>query len=167
MDELLDVVDEKDRVISQQKRSLVKAQKLNHRISHVWVFCEEKLLICKRPRTIESHPNQWTSTAGGHVNTNETYAQAATRESLEELGLNLNLKRAFNLRFECLDSSLRFIDLWYAYVEDISSLIFDSKEICDNKLISFEELERWIGKSPQVFNPELLSLYERWKKVMK
>lgn len=92
-EELLPVVNEKDEVQGVRKRGDIHAQGLLHRAVHVLVFNSEgRLYLQRRSANKDTHPGKWTTSASGHVDPEEDYAEAATRELEEELGLNLPLE---------------------------------------------------------------------------
>ena len=92
-DEVFDVVNADDYVISQATRAEVHAQGLLHRAVHVFVFNSRgELLLQKRSRFKDEFPLQWTSSASGHLDAGETYADAAVRELQEELGMTAELE---------------------------------------------------------------------------
>jgi isopentenyl-diphosphate Delta-isomerase len=87
-DELFDVVDAEDRVIRQERRSIVHAQGLTHRAVHIFVFNSRgQLLVQRRSATKDEFPLTYTSSASGHVAAGETYEACAPRELQEEIGL--------------------------------------------------------------------------------
>ena len=91
--ELLPVVDRRDRQVSLAPRSQVHAQGLLHRSVHILVFTPYgHLWLQRRSPAKDTHPGKWTSSASGHVDPDESYDQAARRELQEELGLELELE---------------------------------------------------------------------------
>lgn len=88
-EELLVVVDENDKVINYQSRSLVHQQKLLHRTISVSVYNNKgQVLLQKRSAKKDSNPGKWANAAGGHVVKGQEYDQAAKQEVFEELGIN-------------------------------------------------------------------------------
>lgn len=87
-DELLDVVDEFDRVIAQEKRGVIHARRLRHRAVHILVFnAAGQVFLQRRAKTKDTFPDRWDSSCSGHVDTGENYLESAVRELGEELGL--------------------------------------------------------------------------------
>ena len=92
-EELLPVVDENDVVQEVRQRGEIHSLGLLHRAVHVLVFDGQgRLYLQRRSANKDTHPGKWTTSASGHVDPDEDYAGAATRELAEELGLNLALK---------------------------------------------------------------------------
>ncbi len=86
-DELFDVVDLDDRVISQAPRREVHARKLLHRAIHVLVHDPNgHLFLQRRSMSKDTFPGCWDSSCSGHVDAGEDYLVAARRELGEELG---------------------------------------------------------------------------------
>jgi len=86
-DELFDVVDHADRVISQAPRHKVHARKLLHRAVHVMVHDRNgRLFLQRRSLSKDTFPGCWDSSCSGHVDAGEDYPIAARRELGEELG---------------------------------------------------------------------------------
>ena len=86
-EEIFDVVNERDEVVSSAPRSEVHARNLLHRAVHVLVFNERgELFLQKRSRRKDCFPGVWDSSASGHVDRGESYDACAVREVQEELG---------------------------------------------------------------------------------
>ena len=78
-----------DRVIRQERRSVVHAQGLLHRAVHIFVFNSRgQLLVQRRSASKDEFPLTYTSSASGHVGAGETYDACAPRELTEEIGLD-------------------------------------------------------------------------------
>jgi isopentenyl-diphosphate delta-isomerase len=92
-DELLPVVDRHDVVQGVRPREEIHRKGLLHRAVHVLVFdTEGRLYLQRRSALKDTHPGKWTTSASGHVDPDEGYRQAASRELEEELGLSLTLE---------------------------------------------------------------------------
>ncbi len=92
--ELFAVVDENDRVTGSAPRAQVHGNNLRHRAVHLFIFNRVgELLLQKRSRLKDRHPNVWDSSAAGHVGAGEEYDATAARELQEELGVGAQLTR--------------------------------------------------------------------------
>ncbi len=87
-DELLDVVNDDDVVISQEMRSVVHQLGLQHRGIHIFLVTSEgQLLVQQRGRHQEAFPLALDCSVSEHVKAGENYQQAAHRGLAEELGI--------------------------------------------------------------------------------
>lgn len=91
MRELVDVVDSEDSLTGRTV-TLDEAHKeyLPHRIAAVLVFTPDNKLLMQVAR---ERRNVFDHTVGGHVSSNEDYEAAARREMIEEIGLDVSVKK--------------------------------------------------------------------------
>lgn len=91
-DELLDAVDENDVVIGTQWRNDVHANdRHNFRVINVFVINGEgKLWIPRRAPTKRLFPNGLDMSVGGHVEAGEGYEATFRRETMEEIGVDID-----------------------------------------------------------------------------
>ncbi|MFI6643322.1 NUDIX hydrolase [Streptomyces sp. NPDC050504] len=88
-DEILDVVDENDRVVRQAPRGEVYAKGLRHRSAFVLVRdAEGRFFVHRRTATKLVFPSLYDMFVGGVVGAGESYDDAALREAEEELGVS-------------------------------------------------------------------------------
>jgi 8-oxo-dGTP pyrophosphatase MutT (NUDIX family) len=85
--ELVDAIDSNNHVTGSLPRSESYAKKISHRIVHVMLVDGSKIYLVRRAMTVRYLPGFYCSSAGGHVLSGETSAQAAEREAFEEIGL--------------------------------------------------------------------------------
>ncbi|MDD5580626.1 MAG: NUDIX domain-containing protein [Methylobacter sp.] len=97
--ELLNVVDEYDRVIDIRPRHVIHASGLRHRAVHILVFNDlGQLFLQKRSMKKDLHGGLWDTSAAGHVDAGENYESCAIREAKEELGIDVaNIEPLFKL----------------------------------------------------------------------
>ncbi|MGR3932564.1 NUDIX domain-containing protein [Streptomyces sp. BRA346] len=87
-DELLDIVDEQDRVISQARRGDATALRLRHRCAFILVRdAEGRVFVHRRTDRKLVFPSLYDMFVGGVVAAGESYDEAALREAEEELGV--------------------------------------------------------------------------------
>lgn len=90
-EDIFDVVNERDEVIGQERRSIVHKKGLRHRAVHILIFNEKgELFLQKRSMSKDVSPGCWDSSCCGHVDSGESYETAVWRELIEELGLKLS-----------------------------------------------------------------------------
>lgn len=101
-EEIVDVVDENDRVIGQATRSQMRRDHLLHRV--VAVLCrnrEGQIYLHRRTATKDLFPSLYDMFVAGTVEAGETYEDAAIRELEEELGITgVELEPLFHHRYE-------------------------------------------------------------------
>ena len=87
-DELLDIVDDDDRVTGQALRTVVHRRGLQHRGIHLFLVTPEgKLLVQQRGRLRGTAPGALDCSVSEHVKAGESYREAAVRGLAEELGV--------------------------------------------------------------------------------
>jgi hypothetical protein len=87
--ELVDVVDEDDRVIDTVTRREIRARNLLHRCTYVLLRnAAGQILVHRRTDTKDVHPGAYDVFAGGVCAAGESYDDCARREAAEELGVD-------------------------------------------------------------------------------
>ncbi|MFD8785831.1 NUDIX hydrolase [Kitasatospora sp. NPDC059599] len=88
-EELIDVVDEHDRVVGTALRAEVYRRGLTHRCVFILVHDPAgRIFVHRRTDTKLFAPGAYDMFVGGVVGSGETYAEAAVREAEEELGVH-------------------------------------------------------------------------------
>lgn len=90
MNELLDIVNEQDQVISQKYRSEIYEQQLScFRVINAFIINQQKhVWIPRRTKHKKLFPLCLDASVGGHVMAGENYQQAFERELKEELNID-------------------------------------------------------------------------------
>lgn len=101
-EELVDVVDENDRVIGRATRAQMRRDHLLHRV--VAILCRNrdgKIYLHRRTATKDLFPSLYDMFVAGTVEAGERYEDAAIRELEEELGITgVELEPLFHHRYE-------------------------------------------------------------------
>jgi 16S rRNA (adenine1518-N6/adenine1519-N6)-dimethyltransferase len=165
--EMFDVVDEADEVIGRESRGTVHARNLRHRAIHIFV-CNGRgeLFLQKRSPWKDKHPGKWDSSAAGHLDAGETYAEAARRELTEELGLPAGAVQAKALdeigRLEASEATgWEFIRL-YRTVSD-GPFHWPAAEIEWGGFFPPAIIEDWLATRPGDFAPGFLKCWALWR----
>ncbi|MER5476512.1 NUDIX domain-containing protein [Streptomyces sp. NPDC002734] len=88
-EEILDVVDEHDRVVGRRPRGEVYARGMRHRCVFVEARdAEGRVFVHRRTATKLVYPSLYDMFVGGVVGAGESYEVAALREAEEELGVS-------------------------------------------------------------------------------
>ncbi len=162
-DELLDVVDEHDRVIGPEKRGLIHARRLRHRAVHVLVFnAQGQLFLQRRAPTKDTFPDRWDSSCSGHVDTGEDYLQSAVRELGEELGLPGVKPESLELLFKldcCEQTGQEFVHVYR--IRHDGPFVLHPTEISRGEFFEAMEITRQISENADDFAPAFALLWSR------
>lgn len=112
-----------------------------HQGVDVWIInSENKILIQKRSAQKRLEPNVWAMT-GGSVIKDETSLEALKRETLEELGIKLDIKNA--IKIHCYKTDNVWLDEYIVNQDiDLSKIIMQKEEVSDVKFATFDEIEK-------------------------
>ncbi|NJN79937.1 MAG: NUDIX domain-containing protein [Anaerolineales bacterium] len=162
-EELLDLVNEDDVVIGKETRRKIHELGLWHRGVHVFLFTSDgKMLIQKRSADRASSPFMLDCSVSEHVQSGETYVQAAIRGMKEEMGVeNIELKKLakFRMNYGINDNEISEL---YEGIVDPNQVKFDREEIESISYLSVDELKKLIKDSESKFCywfTQLLTLY--------
>lgn len=86
--EILDIINIDDQVIGQDTKENIYLKRHMHRIVHIFVKDNsERQLLQLRGAQSSYLPLHWSTAVGGHVQSGESYEDAARREMMEEIGI--------------------------------------------------------------------------------
>ncbi|QXE37640.1 NUDIX domain-containing protein [Streptomyces sp. GMY02] len=160
-DEILDIVDEDDRVVGRAPRGEIYAKGLLHRCVFVFVRdAEDRVFVHRRTAEKLAFPSLYDMFVGGVVGSGESYDEAALREAEEELGVSgLGTPvPLFPFRYDAEDGSFRES----AYVYEVrcpQPVNPQAEEIAWHAFLPEVELERRLDEWAWV--PDGLAAYER------
>lgn len=150
--EWLDIVDSRDEVIGKASRDEVHRAGYLHRSTHIVLSASDgQIFVQLRSRHKDSNAGLWDTSAAGHVDSGESYAQCAVRELKEELGIALSeseLLPAGRLEPE-QRNGFEFTRV-FRVVSD-QALVLQKSEIEDGRWLSPLELDHWIRQRPEQF----------------
>lgn len=159
--EIFDVVDAEDRVTGQLSRYEVHRQKLLHRAVHIFVFNERgDLFLQRRSRWKDMHPLRWDSSAAGHVNAGDTYADTAPREIEEELGVSAAVEEIAKIAPSAA-TGWEHVRLYRAQHEGPFQL--NPAELDGGGFFTLEQIDRWTAARPQDFATGFLECWRVYR----
>ncbi|MFB6550030.1 NUDIX hydrolase [Streptomyces sp. NPDC056405] len=161
-DEILDIVDETDRVTGQARRGDAYAQGLRHRC--VFVLARDpdgRVFVHRRTATKLVFPSLYDMFVGGVVGAGESYDDAALREAEEELGVP-GLPRPEHLfKFLYDDGAGR---TWWSAVYEVrceGPVAPQVEEVAWHGFLTEAEVERRLGEGEWEWVPDGLDAYAR------
>ncbi|MFJ3511866.1 NUDIX hydrolase [Streptomyces luteogriseus] len=161
-DEILDIVDENDRVVGQCPRGEVYARGLRHRCVFIRARdAEGRIFVHRRTPTKLVFPSLHDMFVGGVVGAGESYDEAALREAEEELGVSGLPQPSHLFTFLYDDGSGR---TWWSAVYEVRCALPvrpQAEEVAWYDFLSEAEIERRLTGWEWV--PDGLAAYERLK----
>jgi isopentenyl-diphosphate delta-isomerase type 1 len=158
--EILEVVDAEDKPIAAAARSEIHQKGLLHRAVHVFVFNSAgEIYLQRRSASKDRFPDLLDSSAAGHVNPGEPYADAARRELLEELGVQCDLVEALRVpACELMDNE--HVVLYTATTDATPTP--DPEEIQWGGFVGQQELTRLMTQMADDFVPGFIYLWQEY-----
>jgi 8-oxo-dGTP pyrophosphatase MutT (NUDIX family) len=143
-DELLDIIDEDNRVVGQASKSTVHRQGLRHRVGAVLLRRKDGKYLIPTASSIKAEAGRLYHSAAGHVLSGEPYADCAKRELLEETGIEAtNLEYLGTYWFErdypTRKERERFEVYGSVYLDGLGPVKLNEEQV-DEKWLSLEEL---------------------------
>ncbi|OGO61482.1 MAG: hypothetical protein A2032_06970 [Chloroflexi bacterium RBG_19FT_COMBO_49_13] len=141
-DELLDIIDDNDIVITQDMRTGVHLRGLQHRGVHVFLVTPEgKLLVQRRSKYCQTFPLALDCTISEHVKSGESYQKAAIRGMAEEMGIcGVRIAKLVKFKMVYGPNDIE-ISILYEGSVDPTLVRFDPLEVEGIAYYSLDELE--------------------------
>lgn len=166
LDELFDVVDERDRVIGQAARREVHARGLRHRAVHVFVVNRAgEVFLHQRSLTKDTFPGLWNSSCAGHVGAGDDYDETVLRELEEELGCGVGAprlqktpERLFKIEARP-ETGEEFV--WVYRAEAEGPFALNPAEIQRGAWFARAAIDEWVARAPQEFAASFVFLWPR------
>ncbi|MFI9821944.1 NUDIX hydrolase [Streptomyces sp. NPDC052013] len=159
-DEILDIVDENDRVTGQAPRGEAYARGLRHRCVFVWVRdAAGRVFVHRRTPGKLVFPSLYDMFVGGVVGAGESYDEAALREAEEELGVSGLPAPRYLFKFLYDDGAGR---TWWSAVYEVRCDLPvrpQAEEVAWHDFLDEAELRRRLAEWEWV--PDGLAAYER------
>ncbi|MET9071873.1 NUDIX domain-containing protein [Streptomyces sp. NPDC004232] len=159
-DEILDIVDEDDRVVGQYPRGEAYARGLRHRCAFIEVRdAAGRLFVHRRTATKLVFPSLYDLFVGGVVGAGESYDEAALREAEEELGVSGLPRPEFLFKFLYDDGAG---NSWWSAVYEVRCELPvrpQAEEVEWHGFLPDEEVERRLTEWEWV--PDGRAAYER------
>ena len=161
MTEYFDKVDQNDHVIGKISREQAHKFNLLHRAVHIFIKGQNgKWLLQKRSSKKDLDPLLLTTSCSGHVDSGETYLDAAVRECKEELGLTISSKDLTEILrcSPCKETGMEFVRVYL--IEKIFKKITPSPNEIDEVVhFELEELVRKTETEKAKFSGSFLHIF--------
>ncbi|MGW4908337.1 NUDIX hydrolase [Streptomyces sp. NPDC004270] len=159
-DEILDIVDEHDRVIGQAPRGEAYARGLRHRCAFVLARdAADRVFVHRRTATKLVFPSLYDMFVGGVVGAGESYDDAALREAEEELGVSGLTRPTYLFKFRYDDGAGHS---WWSAVYEVRCELPvrpQVEEVAWHDFLTEEELASRLGEWEWV--PDGLAAWEK------
>ncbi|MCX7619554.1 MAG: NUDIX domain-containing protein [Acidimicrobiales bacterium] len=144
-DELVEVIDDEDVVVSVVTRLRMRAENLRHRTVFVVVFDRRGCLLThQRAAWKDVWPSYWDIAFGGVLAVGETYEHAARRELAEEAGIESGELEFLGMgTYE--DDSVREIGAVFRTVSE-GPFEFTDGEVVATEWVPYESIGRWLQR---------------------
>jgi len=163
-DEIVIIVDDRNRVVGEKPRAVMRRLNLPHRAAYILVFDRRgRLFVHRRTRTKDVFPGYYDVAAGGVVQKGETYRQSAERELAEELGIRgVALIRLFDFFFD--EETCRVWGRVYRCQYD-AKMTLQKEEVESGRFMEIAEILK--SAEPLPITPDSLQLLQRYVETEK
>jgi isopentenyldiphosphate isomerase len=160
-DELIDVVDDEDRVVGRRTRAEVRRHNLPHRSVYILVFNGAgELFVHRRTDTKDVYPGYHDVAIGGVVGAGESYADAAARELREELGIPGDaIEPLFSIRYRDVATAVN--GMVFRCVHD-GPFVLQASEIVSGEFLPTAVVEERMGR--ERFCPDGRAVLARYRR---
>ncbi|MBD3239209.1 MAG: NUDIX hydrolase YfcD [Chitinivibrionales bacterium] len=157
-DEQVTVVDSRNRVTGSAPRWKMRAERLPHRATYVYVFDSAgRLFVQRRTMTKDVYPGYLDLAAGGVVLADEDYHTAALRELAEELGVTgVDIERLFDFVYVTEENHVfgeAFRCVWDG------PMVLQAEEVASGRFWPIDEI--LAARVREQFTPDSLYALER------
>jgi isopentenyl-diphosphate delta-isomerase type 1 len=162
--EWLEVVDENDVVTGLERRGVIHARGLMHRSAQVMLFnSASQVFLQKRSDSKDEFPGLWDSSAAGHVNPGEDYADCARRELAEELGITAPVALEPLFRIRATEATgWEHCSVFRCFYDGPLSL--QDEEVDDGRWLSAAEMDRLVADTGTPLTPAVRRIWRRLAK---
>ena len=165
MDEIIDIVDEHNRIVGSAYRSQCHGNPLlSHQAVHVLVLNpSNEIFLQKRSMRKEIQPGKWDTSVGGHLQCGEDYESAAYREMEEELGIQgLAVTRLYRYRYSnCIETE--YIQTFMACCP--GKIVPNPEEISEGRYWKPDAVEEKLGSG--IFTPNFEMEWNRFQAFLR
>lgn len=158
-DELVDVVDENNNIISKELKSVAHKDGKRHRVSAVLLQREDGKYLIPTASKLKVEAGKLYHSAAGHVASGESYHESAIRELSEEAGVQIDdleflgsfwFEKTYSTRIE----KERFEVYKAKYIPEMGKIKLNDEQV-DEKWLSKDELKSIYIQQPDTVSDPL------------
>jgi isopentenyl-diphosphate delta-isomerase len=166
MSRRIQIVNENDQPIGSATREEAWSKGLYHRSVHIIIQDEKRnILLQKRSSQKTLYPSKLTNAATGHVDEGETFEESASRELVEEIGINIPLEHLGKFAFHHQDNDRiinHFNGVFLGKISRTTPLKLSPNEVSGTKWFTRNELAESIASHPERFTPIAVEVIRRF-----
>jgi isopentenyl-diphosphate Delta-isomerase len=165
-DELLDVVDEDNRVMRQAPRREVHVNGDLHRSIHLFLVNDRReILLQKRSQWKPDWPGCWDSSVSGHVTAGQTYDETVFREAEEEIDYRCSDPAPVLLIEGSELTGREWVQLYVEKPSKRPRLRPDPAEVSELRWWGWDELVEALVREPDSFARAFRTLFFMWRQT--
>ena len=157
--ELVDVVDDNDRVLKAIDRSSATKSDILRTTGIFIINGKNEILLQFRSQKGRRYPLHWDCSAGGHVDSGEDYVTCANRELFEEIGIKTDLVFLGKEYIELGDGRKHFITFFKGKLS--GDFMIDPEEVSKIEFFSTNKILKMIDNKEK-FHPECLFALKKY-----
>lgn len=160
------VVNENDNVIDYKERKLIKATDI-YRISALWVInSQQQILLARRNVNKDKDPGKLGPAVSGTVAKDESYLENITKETKEEIGIDLENCSFKEIEKIYTKEKHQFFCQWYFLKADINidDLVVQEDEVGEVFWMNKDEFEKDLRSHPEKYTISMSQHYNILKK---
>ena len=163
--DLILIVDERDQPIGNETMQKARANGLIHRIVRIMVEDSNGRVLLQRRTNKVLWPHCWDNSAAGHVDADEDYFAAATRELSEEIDIKAEELQEVDTYFTDTVNNghiLKRFNRLYRLVKDDAPTNVHNEEVEQVKWFTLDEVKDLIKNHPSEVTDGLVDVITRY-----
>jgi isopentenyldiphosphate isomerase len=160
MAEKIQIVDENDQPIGSATRQEAWASGAYYRLVQIILQDEEgNFLLQKRSPKKALYPSRWTNAASGHVDEGESYETTASRELMEEIGVEVRLEYVGRILIQMHEGDKtinQFNGVFHGIIPHDIKFTLDPEEVSEVRWFTLDELKEKTTSLPDEFTPAMV-----------
>jgi 16S rRNA (adenine1518-N6/adenine1519-N6)-dimethyltransferase len=157
------IVNEQNEVVGSANRLEADQQQLLRRTVHVYLFDTTGAVLIQQRSAQVWWPYLYDKSAGGQVDFGDSYAEAARKETNEELGLS---GCPLQMVAEPYRFDTEFAAVYVGIISGRDEVVGSPEEVMSTSWWSVSDLEQTMRKTPEAFVPHFLLAWSTYRDVV-